>query len=28
MVLGTEPELDDPECVSISYPNFFQDIYS
>lgn len=28
MVLGTEAELDDPECVSISYPNFFQGIYS
>ncbi len=28
MVLGTEPELDDPDCVKISYPNFFNDIYS
>jgi len=26
MVLGTEPTLDDKECINISYPSFFEDI--
>lgn len=26
MVLGTEPNLDDVDCISISYPGFFEDI--
>lgn len=26
MVIGTEPTLDDVDCISISYPDFFKDI--